>query len=81
MLLRRGNVVKINENKTQFFVQIGDHIQYSMLRPYVTLFISEVELRILNIDSLLIKVSITDGRRLILHHSCKMAGETQDIEC
>ena len=27
-----------------------------------------MEIRILNIDGLLIKVSITDGRKLILHH-------------
>ena len=32
------------------------------------LFISEMELRILNIDGPLIKVSKTDGRRLILHY-------------
>ena len=29
--------------------------------------ISEMKLRVLNIDVLLIKISITDGRRLILH--------------
>ena len=53
-----------------------------------------MELRILNIAGPLIKVSITDGRRLILHYigilfffmaailkPSKMAGETQDIEC
>ena len=31
-------------------------------------FISEMELRILSTDGLLIKLSITDGRTLILHH-------------
>ena len=53
-----------------------------------------MELRILNIAGPLIKVSITDGRRLVLHYigissffmaailkSSKMAGGTQDIEC
>ena len=53
-----------------------------------------MELRILNIDGPLEKVSITDGRRLILHYigiltffmaailkSSKMAGGNQDIEC
>ena len=39
-----------------------------MLRPYIKLKISEMKLRVLGIDVLLIKVSITDGRRLILHH-------------
>ena len=65
-----------------------------MLRPYIGLLISEMELMILNIAGPLIKVSITDGRRLILHYICilsffmaailkpfKMAGGTQDIEC
>ena len=64
-----------------------------MLRPYVWLFISEMELRILTIDDLLIKINITDGRRLILHYigifvfflaailKAKMAGVTQNIEC
>ena len=36
-----------------------------MLRVYVKRFISEVKLMVLYIDVLLIKVSITDGRRLI----------------
>ena len=53
-----------------------------------------MELRILNINGPLINVSITDGRRLILHYRgilsffmaailkpSKMAGGTQDIEC
>ena len=53
-----------------------------------------MELRILNIAGPLIKVSIIDGRRLILHYICilsffmaailkpsEMAGGTQDIEC
>ena len=39
-----------------------------MLRPYMELSISEMKVRILNLDVLLIKVSITDGRRLILHY-------------
>ena len=48
-----------------------------------------MELRILNIDGPLIKASITDGRRLILHYigllatilkNFKMADGTQDIE-
>ena len=39
-----------------------------MLRPYIKLLISEMKFRVLNIDVLLIKVSITDGRRLILHY-------------
>ena len=53
-----------------------------------------MELRILNIPGPLIKVSITDGRRLVLHNigilsffmvailkTSKMAGGTKDIEC
>ena len=53
-----------------------------------------MELRILNIAGPLIKVSITDGRRLILQYignlsffmaaflrPSKMAGGTKDIEC
>ena len=53
-----------------------------------------MESRILNVAGSLIKVSITDGRRLILHYigilsffmaailkPSKMAGGTQDIEC
>ena len=53
-----------------------------------------MELNILNIAGPLIKVSITDGRRLILHYldilsfftaailkPSKKAGGTQDIEC
>ena len=47
-------------------LQIGDHLRYIMLRPYIKLFISKIKLMILNIDVLLVKVSITDGRRLIL---------------
>ena len=39
-----------------------------MLRPYIKILISEMKLRVLDIDLLLIKVSITDGRRLILHY-------------
>ena len=39
-----------------------------MLRPYIKILISEMKLRVLNIDVLLIKVSKTDGRRLILHY-------------
>ena len=55
---------------------------------------SEIELRILNIAGPLIKVSITDGRRLILHYigilsffmaailkPSKMADGTHNIEC
>ena len=57
-------------------------------------FITEMELRNLNINGPLIKVSITDGRRFILHYigilsifmvailePSKMAGGTQDTEC
>ena len=53
-----------------------------------------MELESLNIAGSLIKVSITDGRRLILHYigilsffmaailkPSKVAGGTQDIEC
>ena len=39
-----------------------------MLRPYIKLLISEMKLMVLNKDVLLIKVSITDSRRLILHY-------------
>ena len=66
-----------------------------MLRPYVYLYISEIELRILKIAGPLRKVSKTDGWRPILHYignlsfffraaflkPSKMAGGTQDIEC
>ena len=37
-------------------------------KKYIKLLISEMKLRVLNIDVLLMKVSITDGRRLILHY-------------
>ena len=40
-----------------------------MLRPYISHFISEMELRILSIAGSLIKVSITDVRSL-LHYIC-----------
>ena len=53
-----------------------------------------MELSILNINGRLIKISITDGRRPILHYigilsvftaailkPSKMAGKTKDIEC
>ena len=39
----------------------------SMLRHYIQLLISEIELRLFQIDDALKKESITDGRRLILH--------------
>ena len=65
-----------------------------MFRSYIKLFISALELRILNINVPLIKVSITDGVRLILHYKdilsffmaaimkpSEMADGTQDIEC
>ena len=39
-----------------------------MLRQYIKLLISEMKLRVLDKDILLIKVSITDGRRAILHY-------------
>ena len=39
-----------------------------MLRPYIKLLISEMKLSVLNIDVLLIKVSITDSRRLIVQN-------------
>ena len=38
------------------------------LRPYIKLLISELKLRVLDTGVLLIKVSNTDGRRLILHY-------------
>ena len=38
-----------------------------MLRRYIKLLISEMKLRVLYIDVLLINVSITDGRRLMLN--------------
>ena len=62
------NFFNIIRKYAKISVQIGRHLQYSMLRLYVRLFISEMELRILNIDGMLIKISITDGRRLILHY-------------
>ena len=65
-----------------------------MLRPYIQLFTSEMELIILNVDGPLIKVSIADGRMLILQFMgilsffivaimkpFKRAGGTHDIEC
>ena len=55
---------------------------------------SEMELRILNINGPLMKVSVIEGRRLILHYigilsffmaailkTSKMECGTQDIEC
>ena len=39
-----------------------------MLRPYIIVLISEMKLRVLNIDVLPIKVSNTDGRMLILRY-------------
>ena len=49
-------------------LQSGGHLEYIILRSCVKLSISEMKLRVLNIDVLLIHVqgSITDGRRLIL---------------
>ena len=52
----------------QKILQSGVHLEYIMLRPYMELSISEMKVRILNLNVLLIKVSITDGRRLILHY-------------
>ena len=40
-----------------------------MYRTYIKLSISGMKLRVLNIDFVLIKVNITDGRRLILHYT------------
>ena len=66
----------------------------TMLRPYIKLLISEMTFKVLNIDFILIKARIIDGRRLILHYigifsffmvailkPSTMAGRTQDIEC
>ena len=39
-----------------------------MLRPYINLLISEMSLRVLKIEFMLIKASIIDGQRLILHY-------------
>ena len=39
-----------------------------MLRTYVKLLKSEMKLRVMNIDVLLIKINIPDGRWLILHY-------------
>ena len=39
-----------------------------MLKPYSKLSVSEMELIILNTDVRCIKVSITDGKMLILHY-------------
>ena len=39
-----------------------------MLRPYIKILRSEMKLRVLIIDILLIKVSNTDARMLILHY-------------
>ena len=39
-----------------------------MLRPYIEILRLEMKLRVLIIDVLLIKVSNTDGRMLILHY-------------
>ena len=64
------------------------------VRPYIKLIIPEMKLRVLDIDILLIQVSITGGRRVILHYigslrfftvailkTIQKAGRTQDIEC
>ena len=49
-------------------LQSGGHLESFILKPYIKLLISEMKLGVLNIDILLIKVSNTDGRRLILHY-------------
>ena len=49
-------------------LQSGSHLEYFMLRPYISFLISEMKSRVLNKDVLLIKVSNTDGRMLILHY-------------
>ena len=49
-------------------LQSGGHLEYIILRPYIKHLISERKLRDLNIDVLLIIVSITDDSRLILHY-------------
>ena len=40
-----------------------------MCRSYIKLLISENKIRVLDIDVLLIKESITDGRRLVLYYT------------
>ena len=49
-------------------LQSGGHLEYIILRPYIKHLISEMKLRDLNIDVLLIIVNITDNGRLILHY-------------
>ena len=49
-------------------LQSGGHLENFMFRPYNKFLISEMRLRVLNIDVLLIKVNNTDGRMLILHY-------------
>ena len=54
-------------NYAKIVLQSGGHLEYTILRSYVKISIQKM-FRVLNIDVLLIKVSITDGRRRILHH-------------
>ena len=58
----RNFFLKINENMQKNVLQNGDPLEYTILRPYIKLLMPELKLRVLNIDVLLIKVSITDGR-------------------
>ena len=83
---------EINENMQNLYFKLAailDILACSDLK-FSFFFISEMELTILNIAGPLIKASITDGRRLILHcigimaaimKPSKMADGTQVIEC
>ena len=50
-------------------LQSGGHLICTMLLPYIKLLISIMKLRVLNTDVLIIKVSLTDGMRLIYHYT------------
>ena len=60
--------MKINENMENLYFELAAIFNIGRLDITNSFIISEIGLRILNIYVLLIKVSIADVRRLILHY-------------
>ena len=52
----------------KLYFKVAASLNNTMLRLCIIFFIPEMKLRVLNKDYLLIKISITDGRRFILHY-------------
>ena len=69
---------KTNEHMQNLYFKLAAILNKVYL-DLIFIFYNKMELRILNINGPLIKVSITDGRRLILHYCLIHGGHLETI--